>query len=408
MSRKLDGSQAHFDSYSSSISGDGRYITYETAPARLVTETTYIGQELLYDTETGETTVASTASDGSLADRTVHNSFISANGRYIAFASLAENLSEDDRASTDIFVKDRETGQVFFVSRASDGSAGEDSSYAPALSADGRYVVFTSSADNLVANDTNKDDDVFVHDRETGETTRVSVASGGLEADSVDGDSGFVLFPQSISADGRYVAFQSRADGLAPNDVNTDGNSDIFVHDRQTVQTTLVSISSDGMQADPSAAFPSISATGRYVSFVSRASNLVADDTNDSADIFVHDRETGQTTRVSVASDGTQGNADSGFAAISGDGRYVAFQSQADNMVPNDTNGKDDVFVHDQETGKTTLVSVAADGAQGNDNSYGAAISANGQHISFYSYATNLVAGDTNGLSDVFVRSNGW
>jgi Tol biopolymer transport system component len=233
-----------------------------------------------------------------------------------------------------------------------------------------------------------------VHDRLTGQTTRVSVASDGAQG---NGDSEC----PSISADGRYVAFASLASNLVPGDTN--GRMDIFVHDRLTGQTTRVSVASDGTEGNGDSGFPSISADGRYVAFASLASNLVPGDTNGTWDVFVHDRLTGQTTRVSVASGGAQGNGDSRFPSISADGRYVAFQSYASNLVPGDTNGVLDVFVHDRLTGQTTRVSVASDGTQGDSYSFGSSISADGRYVAFASYASNLVPGDTNGWADVFV-----
>jgi len=171
--------------------------------------------------------------------------------------------------------------------------------------------------------------------------------------------------------------------------------------------TTRVSVASDGGQGNGDSRYSSISADGRYVAFRSWASNLVGGDTNSEQDIFVHDRQTGQTTRVSVASDGGQGNYDSQYPSISADGRYVAFDSWASNLVGGDTNGGPDVFVHDRQTGQTARVSVASDGGQGNDGSYWPSISADGRYVAFYSWASNLVGGDTNGCCDIFVHDRG-
>jgi hypothetical protein len=311
--------------------------------------------------------------------------------------SSASNLVEDDtNYMYDVFVHDRETRQTTCVSIASDGSQGDWDSEWPSISADGRYVAFHSYAINLVEDDTNGKRDIFVHDRETGETTRVSVASDGSEGNE------YSEWP-SISADGRYVAFYSKANNLVSGDTNV--MYDVFVHDRETRQTTRVSIASDGSQGNGNSQSSSISADGRYVAFGSYASNLVGGDTNGRGDVFVHDRETGETTRVSVASDGSQGYGDSFAGSISADGRYVAFGSEANNLVEDDTNGKRDIFIHDRETGETTRVSVASDGSQGNDFSYGASISAYGRCVAFTSEASNLVDDDTNNLKDVFVSS---
>jgi len=165
----------------------------------------------------------------------------------------------------------------------------------------------------------------------------------------------------SISADGRYVAFASDASNLVSGDTN--GQKDIFVFDRHTGQTTRVSMASDGTQANSISDWPSISADGRYVAFSSFASNLVLGDTNGRGDIFVHDRLTGETTRVSVASDGTQANGTSSWPSISADGRYVAFGSDATSF--GNTDFRTDIFVHDRQTKETARVSVASDGSTG-------------------------------------------
>jgi Tol biopolymer transport system component len=261
-------------------------------------------------------------------------------------------------------------------------------------------VVFTSLATNLVVGDTNGFMDVFVHDRDTGETSRVSVASDGTQAND------HTYWP-AVSADGRYMAFHSMATNLVAGDTN--GFGDVFVHDRDTGETARLSMAFDGAQGNGLSAYPFVSGDGRYVAFISWASNLVPGDTNGTSDIFVHDRDTGETTRVSVASDGTQGNGQSGqwHHAISADGRYVAFRSFASNLVPGDTNNNHDIFVHDRETGETTRVSVASDGTEGNGFSSDADISADGRYVAFESTANNLVPGDTNNSFDVFVHDQG-
>jgi Tol biopolymer transport system component len=179
---------------------------------------------------------------------------------------------------------------------------------------------------------------------------------------------------------------------------------DVFVHDRVTGQTSRVSVSSSGEQGNGESRFPSLSADGRYVAFESLASNLVPSDTNGTPDVFIHDRVTGQMTRVSVSSSGEEGNGNSSEASVSANGRYVAFHSSASNLVPGDTNGTWDVFVHDRVTGQTSRVSVSSSGEQGNGNSYEANISPDGRYVAFGSAASNLVPGDTNGTPDVFVH----
>ena len=227
-------------------------------------------------------------------------------------------------------------------------------------------------------------------------TSRVSVDSAGIQGDRYSKS-------PSISADGRYVAFESEAGNLVPGDTN--GTLDIFVRDRQTGAIERVSVDSAGAQANEMSIYPSISGDGRYVAFLSAASNLVPGDTNGVWDMFVHDRETGVTERVSVDSAGMEANGNC-FSppSISADGRYVAFESSATNLVPGDTNGTEDVFVHDRVTGTTERVSVSSAGTQSNGFSGFPAITADGLYVAFSSFASNLVPGDTNGHYDVFVR----
>jgi hypothetical protein len=238
-----------------------------------------------------------------------------------------------------------------------------------------------------------------VHDRQTGITDRVSVASDGTPGNRNSSS-------ESINSDGRFVAFASDSYNLVPGDTN--GQADIFVHDRQTEVTEQVSVASDGSKGNDVCFNPCITADGRFVAFTSRATNLVpGDDMTDWDDIFVHDRQTGITDRVSVASDGTLTDNHSGGSSISSDGRFVAFWSWATNLVPGDTNGQADIFVHDRQTGVTERVSVAADGTQGNDGgSDRPSISADGRFVVFESSSSNLVPGDTNEAADVFVACN--
>ncbi|MFH2123110.1 MAG: hypothetical protein ABIJ50_06480 [Pseudomonadota bacterium] len=231
-------------------------------------------------------------------------------------------------------------------------------------------------------------------------TTRVSVNSSSIEGNN------FSNHP-SISADGQYVAFTSLASNLVAGDTN-GATSDIFVRNRLTGETTIASIDSSGTQGDSGSYNPSISADGQYVAFDSGASNLVASDTNGAmSDIFVHDRLAGATTLVSVDSSGTQGNGGSYHSSISSDGRYIAFESHAGNLVAGDINSSNDVFIHDRQTGKTIMASVDSSGSHGDWASFDPSISADGQYVAFTSNATNLVANDTNDTEDIFVRGPG-
>src|SRR5947208_191132 len=264
-----------------------------------------------------------------------------------------------------------------------------------AASPAGRFGPSYSSAADPVGGDTNGGRDVFVRERKTGKSTRVGVDSHGAQG---NGDSE----GPSISADGRFVAFYSLASNLVAGDTN--GVRDVFVRDRKAGKTTRVSVNSHGAQTKRDSIVRSISADGRFVTFDSTASNLVGGDTNGVGDVFVRDRKTGKTTRVSVDSHGVQANGESFAASISADGRFVAFLSSASNLVAGDGNAAGDGFVRDRKAGRTKRVSVASHGTQGNDTSFPPSISADGRFVAFTSLANNLVAGDTNGASDVFAR----
>jgi Tol biopolymer transport system component len=324
---------------------------------------------------------------------------ISADGRFVVFDSDASNLvPEDTNNNIDIFVRDTLTNTTTRVSVNSEGDQGNSLSWRPSISGDGRFVVFSSDASNLVPGDTNNSRDIFVRDTLTNTTTRVSVDSAGNQADKSSHE-------PSISANGRFVAFSSDAFNLVPGDTNSSYASyDIFVRDTLTNTTTRVSVNSAGNQANASSSSPSISADGRFVAFDSYSSNIVSGDTNRSEDIFVRDTLTNTTTRVSVNSAGNQANEGSTGPFISTDGRFVVFNSNASNIVQGDTNNKNDIFVRDTLTNTTTRVSVDSAGNQANDDCSRSSISADGRFVTFYSYATNLVLRDTNDASDVFVR----
>ena len=274
------------------------------------------------------------------------------------------------------------------------------------ISANGRFVVFQSAADNLVVGDTNKDSDIFVHDLLTHKIDRVNVASNGEQTPINNSTICANCSVFSLSADGRYIAFASVADNLVVGDTNSA--SDIFVHDRQTKQTTRVNVSSNGIQAVGGSYSPSISADGRYVAFESIANNLIIGDTNSSTDVFVHDRLSKKTTRISINSNGSQAIDSSFYPDISADGRYVSFESYANNLVAGDTNFGADVFVCDRQTKQITRVNVNSNGEQAVDPGIfpvrSNKISADGRYVVFHSFAENLVSDDTNGLVDVFVR----
>jgi Tol biopolymer transport system component len=341
---------------------------------------------------------------GAQATGASHYASLSADGSVAAFYSYAANLVlGDSNSQADVFVRDLGTITTTRVSVATGGAqATGGPSYNPRLSGDGRWVLFESDATNLVLTDTNSLRDVFLHDRQTGTTTRVSVGPGGVQA--TGGPSGFGVGGSglAISPDGSLVAFQSQATNL----VLTDTNSarDIFVFDVNAQVTTRVSVATGGGQANGFSSSPALSADGRYVAFYSSATNLVTGDTNSADDIFIHDRQTGTTTRISIGLMGAQPNSHSRGPAFSADGRFVAYTSTATNLVTGDGNAADDVFVYDTQAITTTRVSVGSGGVQSNGPSDMASLSADGRYVAFKSTASTLAPGDNNGAWDIFVH----
>ncbi len=302
------------------------------------------------------------------------------------------------------------------VSVNSNGLQSDDDSERASVSDNGRYVAFESSATNLVANDTNGVDDVFVHDRMTNSTVRISVSSTGQAGDAKSGR-------PAISNDGRYVAFFSDASNFSDGDTTVfdsmlcpacTGQRDVFVHDRDPDMngifdegngvTTRVSVSSSGVSGNGSSTRPAISGDGQVVAYRSAATNLVAADTNGVIDVFVHNLQTSTTVRASVGPAGLEADAKSDRPAVSNDGKFVVFFSDATNFVADDTNALRDVYVFNIASQTTVLVSVGASGALSNGASSRPSLSGNGRFVAFRSDASNLVNGDTNMFEDIFVR----
>ena len=404
------GAQGNLPSYAAAISADGRHVVFNSDATNLVPrDTNQRTDAFVRDRRTGVTTRISIATSGAQARATSdpfggsHATAISAAGRYVVFRSDAPNLvRHDTNHAQDIFVRDLIAHTTRRVSISTAGVQANGRSDEPTISADGRYVAFSSTATNLARGDTNGASDIFVHDRATGATRRVSVSSHGRRQANAE-----CTAPQ-LTRHGRYVVFSSPASTLVPGDTN--GLSDIFVRDRATGVTRRVSVANSGAQASESSTHtgsnaPAVSAGGRYVVFHSDAANLVSRDTNGAFDIFVRDRVLHTTRRVSVGATGQQADAESlGPAVISGNGRYVAFASLADNLVAGDANGITDVFIRDLSLRTTFIGSLASDGAPGNDGSAPAALSADGRFLAFSSWAGNLVSNDRSPGPDAFVR----
>ena len=327
--------------------------------------------------------------------------WISADGRYVAFDSDSPSLVPGDTNRVrDVFVFDRSNGTVERVSQGSGGKQPDGDSQRPTMSADGRFVAFWSAAENLVDGDANKVTDCFLHDRQNHTTLRIDVGPADVEAN------GECARPV-VSGDGKLVAFESAATNLEKPTVlgkTTDTNKtrDVFVRDLIANTTTRVSVTTDGKQATGDSVRASISATGRYVAFQSEAP-LQADDTNNKTDVYLHDLETKETTRVSIGPGGAEGNAGSFSPSLSADGGLLSYWSNASNFVPGDSNKVGDVFVFNRSDGSTTRISVGPDDEGGDGMSSDPSMSPDGRHVAFWSAATNLVPDDTNAKRDIFL-----
>ena len=383
------------------ISSDGRYVTFRSSASTLVAGDTNGANDIFVkDRLTNSTVAASSTAAGVIGNARSDDGSISADGRYVAFRSQASNLVANDTNGTawDTFVKDLQTGSVDRVSVSSSGVQANGASIYTVLSADGRWVAFRSDASNLVSGDTNGVGDIFLRDRQTNTTTRISVATGGAQANGTSDR-------PTISNDGRYILYESAATNLVAGDTNAV--TDLFLYDRIAATTTRVSLDGSGVQGNGLSDDGAISGDGSTVSFESDATNLVAGDTNAKTDVFVRTIATGVTVRGSLGAAAVQGNNISTDPSLSVDGKKLAFASTATNLVTGDTNNRSDVFIRDLVAGTTTRYSIADGGAQGNDTSQDPWLTGDGKTVAFASLATNLVTGDTNAASDIFVRGPG-
>lgn len=393
-----ESAQGNAWSRGTSISKDGMTVAFQSAATNLVGgDGNNHADVFARDTDTSRTDRVSKTAGGSEASDASSSPSASADGRYVAFASNALNLAGGDtNEAMDVFLRDNQTGTTTLVSRTAAGIPGNRGSTHPAVSGDGRYVAFGSAAGDLMLGDTNNLPDVFVYNCQTGAMERVNIPAGGGQA--TGGGSGN---PQ-ISADGRYVVYESSATNLVAGDTN--GSSDVFIRDRTAGTTARVSLTSGGLQATGSSSTADVSDNGRYVVFHSTAANLVAGDTNGTTDVFIRDRTAATTTRASVSTGGTQANGLSGSPRITGDGSRVVFVSDASNLVSSDTNGKRDVFVRLPGSPTTIRASIATGAGEADNSSIAATISDNARFVAFDSAASNLASGDDNGAMDVFLR----
>jgi Tol biopolymer transport system component len=346
------------------------------------------------------TVLASVASDGTKGDRDSIDPAISPDGRYVAFASHSTDLDPlDTTATLDVYWRDLETGTTMVVSKSTGGVLGNKQSFHPGISRDGAFVVYASDADNLVTGDTNGVRDIFLFEVATATTTRITVNSSGHQANKLSLD-------PVISADGTTIAYTSQATNLVASDTN--GFSDVFVFDTATGTTERVSVDSSGNQANSVSDSAALSADGNRVVFMSRASNLVANDFNVNNDAFLRDRAAGTTVRVSVGDHGQEANSESSDAAISGDGNVVGFRSIADNLVPGDTNQKFDAFVNDLVAGTVERVSVSSDEVEAlRDTTERPALSFDGRFVTFNCADATLVTDPIVVNSTIYARDRG-
>lgn len=391
-----NGAQANSTSWFASVSEGGEFIAFQSGATNLVPgDTNGMSDIFVKNTITGVTEQIDVDVNGVQSNHNGWEPAITPDGRYVAYQSGATNIVPGDTNWViDIYVYDRQTGNTEMVSVGSMGVGGNAHSFHPTISDNGTKIAFMSQATNLVAGDTNGANDIFVHDRRSGITTRVSVDSSGVQGNSTS-DHG------SISGDGRFVAYHSSATNLVTGDSN--GVIDCFTHDTASGFTTRTSEGTLGEAGIHHSKDPVISADGRYVAFESFSSNFIPGDTI-SGDIFVKDRWTGLIERVSKHSNGYPTSDDCYDAAISNDGRYVTFWTLSGYLLPNDTNNKRDVFVHDRTTGVTERVSVKSDGSQaGSGYCVEPDISPDGRYATFRADGY-LTPGDSNGFDDLFLH----
>lgn len=393
-----DGQPANAESLSTfsiaqSISADGRYVTFWSLAGNLIAgDTNFVPDIFVKDLQTGQITRVSTTSSGVGVTLDSYGPSISADGRNVAFASFSGDLAPDDsNGLSDIYVKNLDTGAITQVSTGIGEAQSNGGSFNSAISGNAAYVAFVSDASNLVAGDTNGAADFFIHNIQAGTTTRIG-GSGG--ASWLNAESPYI----SVCGNGRFVTFDSLATDIVAGDTN--GTSDVFVFDQEANTVKLVSERLDGVQGTNVNNVTTISGNGRYVAFNSHSDNLGAS-VNDHPNIFVKDLQTGVLLIATTVAGGAPVNGRSNWVSISGDGRFVAFESEASNLVAGDTNGAADIFVRDIQTGQIVRISVDQSGNQGNGASLKPSISADGQYVTFGTAATNLTPGDSNGAMDV-------
>ncbi len=397
VSKNEQGQVGDNGSYRPALDDTGHTIGFHSDASNLVpNDTNFLSDVFVYNRNASTMSLVSMSSTGVQGNGGSFRPSLSRDGQYVTYHSDSNNLVPNDFNSlTDVFFYDRMNTTTTRISMGLNGAEPNGPSSRGVLSGNGQVVAFESWANNLVANDFNNVQDVFVYDRVAATTSRVCVDSQGQES---NGECSRAFLDET----GNIVVFESLGSNLVLNDFNSV--ADVFVHDRLTGETTLVSRSSTGEEANGESGRPSVSGDGRYVVYQSLASNLVPDDTNFVQDVFLYDRQTGETIRISVNSVGEEADGESSRSRISHDGRFVTYSSRATNLVPGNTFFfLSNIFVYDRLTGVTTQVSMAPDGTDPNSDSLRPAISGNGQKVAFESFANNLVPENTNFFSNIFV-----
>ncbi len=402
------------------ISADGRFVAFASSASNLVAgDTNGVQDVYVRDRTLGVTERVSVADQsGAQGDGRSFHPSISADGRFVAFASLATNLvgNPDTNGVHDIYVRDRATGRTRLASlvaagHPTTGSAASGNSYGPSISAEGGHVAFYSEAEDLLPplGDVNGHYDAFVADLSTGAIDLVSVDDAGLQANWHSSSIGFEdPSATAISGDGRFVVYITSATNLVPGAIS--GLSTVVWRDRLLGRTDVAARALSGAPSLHESTYPSISDDGSVIGFYSSDPGLVTEDTDALRNFFVLERATGSIERIDTSSTGAPGTAGhptafglTGRVTMSRDGRLVAFNSDAPNLAPGDANGKRDVQVRDRAEGATHLISRTPSVASGNGQSTRTALSADGRWIAFQSAASDLVANDTNGAMDIFV-----
>ncbi|MDH5219110.1 MAG: hypothetical protein OEX19_15510, partial [Gammaproteobacteria bacterium] len=383
-------------SSSPAVSGNGRYVVFDTSATTLGPSSNGQQQILRKDLLTGAIENVSVSSAEVLGTQYSFGASINDDGQRVVFSTYANNFDGLPHIYSDVAVRDVANGTTTVISRNSAGQVLNGSSDQASISGNGQVIAFVSVATNLIANDTNGVSDIFVKDLQSGSIERISVSTGGLQANAGS-------IKPSISADGRYVAFASAASNLVSGDTN--GQYDIYVHDRQLRTTRLVSLNNNGVIGDKKSDQPTISDDGRYIAFHSFSTNLDTSITTRSFNIFVRDLINGKTKLISRASNGDHATSISINAKISGDGRFVSYITRATNIATPDNNTGYDIVVYDQITNHSEFATVNTAGQQVNSAiSFIHDINKDGSTVVFASGASNLSSIATANIVDVFTR----